>query len=145
MEFITTTRGGLQLSKDSYLYYKNESLNHGSSYWECEERRSGNGCKFKIVLDEQENFRHQFGQHTQSPNPEAVSALKLRSKMKRDARYTASITNNVITKNIGVMHEEVLAKLPRIDTIWRDVRRRWAVNGPCPEILENTLLETPDP
>ena len=54
MEFITTTRGGRQLLRDSYLYYKNKSLNNGSSYWECKERRSGNGCKVKIVLDEQE-------------------------------------------------------------------------------------------
>ena len=54
MEFITTTRGGRQLLRDSYLYYKNKSLNNGSLYWECKERRSGNGCKVKIVLDEQE-------------------------------------------------------------------------------------------
>ena len=52
IEFITTTRGGRQLLRDSYLYYKNKSLNNGSSYWECKERRSGNGCKVKIVLDD---------------------------------------------------------------------------------------------
>ena len=129
MEFITTTRGGRQLLRDSYLYYKNKSLKNGSSYWECKEKRSGNGCKVKIVLDEHENFSHQFGHHTQAPNPEAVSALKLRSKMKREARYTDTTTNNIITTNIGGMHEEVLAKLPRIDTIRRDVRRQWAVNS----------------
>ena len=99
MEFITTTRGGQQLLRDSYLYYKN----NGSSYWECKERRSGNGCKIKVVLDEQENFSHQFGYHTHAPNPEAVSALKLRSKMKRDARHTDTATNNIITTNIGGM------------------------------------------
>ena len=93
--------------RDSYLYYKNKSLNNGSSYWECKERRSGNECKVKIVLDEQENFNHQFSQHMHAPNPEAVSALKLRSKMKSDARYTDTITNNIITTNIGGMHEEV--------------------------------------
>ena len=84
MEFITTTTGGRQLLRDSYLYYKNKSLNNGSSYWEGKERRSGKGCKVKIVLHEQENFSHQFGQHKHAPNPEAVPALKLRSKMKRD-------------------------------------------------------------
>ena len=99
MEFITTTRGGQQLLRDSYLYYKN----NGSSYWECKERRSGNGCKIKVVLDEQENFSHQLGHHTHAPNPEAVSALKLRSKMKRDARHTDTATNNIITTNIGGM------------------------------------------
>ena len=141
MEFITTTRGGRQLLRDSYLYYKNKSLNNGSPYWECKERRSGDGCKVKIVLDEQENFSHQFGQHTHAPNPDAVSALKLRSKMKRDAlRHTDTTTNNIITTNIGGMHEEVLAKLPSIDTIRRDVGRQRAVNRPYPEIPENALF-----
>ena len=117
MEFITTTRRGCQLLRDSYLQYKNKPLNNGSSCWECKESRSWNGCKVKVVLDEQENFSHQFGHHTHAPNPEAVSALKLRSKMKRDARYTDTTTNSIITTNIRRMHEEVLANLPRIDTI----------------------------
>ena len=43
MEFITTTRGGRQLLRDSYLYYKNKSLHNGNWYWERKERRSGNG------------------------------------------------------------------------------------------------------
>ena len=101
------------------------------------EARTGNvkkrewmdGCKVKIVLDEHENFSHQFGYHTHAPNPEAVSTLKLRSKLKRDARCTDTTTNNIITTNIGGMHEEVLAKLPCIDTIRRDVRRQRAVNS----------------
>ena len=63
--------------------------------------------------------------------------------MKRDARHTDTTTNNIITTNIGGMHEEVLAKLPRIDTIRRDVRRQRAVNRPYPEIPENTLFEIP--
>ena len=57
---VTENRGGWQLLRDSYLYHKNKSLN---SYLECKERRSGNGCKVEIVLDEQENVSHQFGQH----------------------------------------------------------------------------------
>ena len=65
--------------------------------------------------------------------------------MKKDARHTDTTTNNIITTNIGGMHEEVLAKLPRIDTIRRDVRRQGAVNRPYPEIPENTLFEIPHP
>ena len=51
------------------------------------------------------------------PNAETVSALKLHSKMKRDARDTDNTNKNIITTNIGEMHEEVLVKLSRIDTI----------------------------
>ena len=112
MEFITTTRGGRQLLRDSYLYYKNTSLNNQSSYWEYK-GRSGNGCKVKIFLDEKENFSHEFGEQMHAPNSETVSAL---NKMKIDARVTDNTTNNIITTNIGGMHE-VLVKLSCIDTI----------------------------
>ena len=37
--------------------------------------------------------------------------------MKRDACYADTTTANIITPNTGGMHEEVLAKLPHIDTI----------------------------
>ena len=53
----------------------------------------------KIVLDDQENFSHQFGEHTHTPSSKAASALKLRFKMKRDARDTDDTTNNTITTN----------------------------------------------
>ena len=145
MEFLTTTRGRWQLFRDFYLYYKNKSLSNGSLYWECKERRSGNGCKVKIVLDEQENFSHQFGQHMHASNTEAVSTLKLRSKMKKDARYTETTTNDIVTTNMGGIHEEIFAKLPRIDTIQRDVRRQRAGNRSYPEIPENTLFEITHP
>ena len=58
---------------------------------------------------------------------------------------TDTTTNNIITTNIGGMPEEVLAKLPRIDTIRRDVRRQRVVNLPYPEIPENNLFEIPHP
>lgn len=48
-----------------------------------------------------------------APNLETVPALLIRSKMKGGADNTT----NVIVTNIGGMYEEVLAKLPRIETI----------------------------
>ena len=39
--------------------------------------------------------------------------------MKRDARDTENTNKNIITTNIGGMHEEVLVKLSRINTIWK--------------------------
>ena len=44
MEFIETTKGGRKLSKDGFLYIKNKTLTNGRTYWECAQRRSGNGC-----------------------------------------------------------------------------------------------------
>ena len=114
-------------------------------YWECKERRKGNGCKIKIILVEQKNFSPQFSEYKHAANPMAVSALKQLSKIKKDARDTDNTTNSIVTTNIGGMHEEVLAKLPRFDTIRRDVRRQREVNQPYPEISENTLLKMPNP
>ena len=65
--------------------------------------------------------------------------------MKRDAHHTDTMTSIIITTNIGGMHEELLAKLPHIDTIQQEIRRQWAVNRPYPEIPENTLFEIPHP
>ena len=48
-----------------------------------------------------------------APNLETVPALLIRSKMKGGADNTT----NVIVTNIEGMYEEVLAKLPRIETI----------------------------
>ena len=100
-----------------------------------------NGCKVKIVLVEQKNFSHQIGQHTHAPNLQAVSALKLQSKLKRDTHDTGTTTNNIT--NIGEMY--VLAELPHNDAIQQDVRRQWAGNQPYPEIPGNTLFEIPNP
>ena len=90
---------------------------------------------------EQKNFSHQIGQHTHAPNLQAVSALKLQSKLKRDTHDTDTTTNNIT--NIGEMY--VLAELPHNDAIQQDVRRQWAGNQPYPEIPGNTLFEIPNP
>ena len=68
------------------------------------------------------------------------STRTLLSKIKRDVRYTDTITNNIIT-NTGGMHKEVLAKLLRTNTTRRDVRRQRAVNRPYAEIPGNALFE----
>ena len=65
--------------------------------------------------------------------------------MKRDAHHTDTTTSIIITTNIGGIHEEVLAKLPHIDTIRQEIRRQWAVNRPYAEIPENNLFEIPHP
>ena len=107
-----------------YVYCKNKSLNNGSTYWECEERRSGNGCNVKVVLDDQENFLRKSGEHTHPADPDKVEAMQIRSGMKRGARETNVVTNNVIATNMAGANESTLAKLPKMETMRRDVRRQ---------------------
>ena len=46
---------------------------------------------------------------------------------------------------MGGIHEDVFAKLPRIDTIQRDVRRQREGNRSYSEFPENTLFEMTHP
>ena len=117
MEFIETTKGGRKLSKDGFLYIKNKTLTNGRTYWECPQRRSGNGCKVKITLDAAARFATQTDQHTHAADPEGNNLLKARAGIKRSARDTAEKTQNIITTNIAGFQENVLARLPNIETI----------------------------
>ena len=145
MEFLTTSKGGIQLLRESFIYYKNKTLNNGNTYWECKERRSGNGCNVKIVLVDDNNFLNQSGEHTHAPNPDGVAAQRLRADMKREARESNTTTNNIIAGNIGGANEGTLAKLPKVDTMRRDIRRQRAAHGAYPPIPNDTAFIIPHP
>ena len=100
MEFILSKRGSRKLCRNGYVYDKNKNFPNGNTYWECEERRSGNGCKAKITLDAGENFLRMTGDHTHAANPERIEAGSIRSSMKQEARlFPDGRTNNVIARN----------------------------------------------
>ena len=60
-------------------------------------------------------------QHTHAADPEGNDLLKARAGIKRFAKDTAEKTQNIITTNIAGPQENVLARLPNIETIRRDV------------------------
>ena len=117
MEFIETTKGGRKLSKDGFLYIKNKTLTNGRTYWECAQRCSGSGCNVKITLNGADRFVAQTHQHTHAADPEGNDLLKARAGIKRSAKDTAEKTQNIITTNIAGLQENVLARLPNIETI----------------------------
>ena len=117
MEFIETTKGRRKLSKDGFLYIKNKTLTNGRTYCECAQRRSGNGCNVKITLNTAAKFVAQTHQHTQAADPESNNLLKARAGIKQSAKDTAEKTQNISTTNIAGLQENVLARLPNIETI----------------------------
>ena len=143
MEFIETTKGGRKLSKDGFLYIKNKTLTNGRTYWECAQRRSGNGCNVKITLDAAARFVAQTHQHTHAADPEGNDLLKARAGIKRSAKDTAEKTQNIITANIAGLQENVLARLPNIETIRRDVRRNRLNNHPAVPDINDTQFAIP--
>ena len=145
MELITTSKGGRKLIRNNFMYQLNKTLENSNTCWECDRRQSGSGCKAKVVLDQQNNFLRQSGKHTHAPDPEKVSIEKSRSVIKRAAIGTNASTNNIIAANIAGVTNNILAKLPRMETMRRDVRRQRATHAACPPIPDdgNTLFDIP--
>ena len=143
MEFIETIKGGRKLSKDGFLYIKNKTLTNGRTYWECAQRRSRIGCNVKITLDAADRFIAQKHQNSHAADPEGNDLFKARAGIKRSAKDTAEKTQNIITVNIAGLRENVLARLPNIETVRRDVRRNRLNNHPAVPDIYNTHFLIP--
>ena len=145
MEFFRSVKGARKLKYGEYVYCKNKSFENGNTYWECSERRSGQGCRVKLLLDEGENLLKQSGEHTHAPNPDRVKAEIIRSNMKREARISNARTNTIVAANIGVAEESVMANLPKAETMLRDVRRQRQIHNNMPEIpqRDDTMFNIP--
>ena len=112
MEFNLTSKGRRKLIRNNFMYHLNKTLENGNTYWECDKRRRGSGCKAKVVLDQQNNFLWQSDEHTHVLGPEKVAVEKSRSGIKRAAIETNVSTSNIIAANIAGVTDNVLAKLP---------------------------------
>ena len=134
-EFNESSKGGLKLVKDNFLYHKNKTLPNENTYWECSKRRSGGGCKLKVLLYEHDQFLRQSGEHTHPPDPEKISVEKARAGMKRSAKESNATTNNIVAQKIAGRSQSVLAKLPKMETMRRGVRRQRAAHSDYPQYL----------
>ena len=144
MEFITTSKGGRKLIRNNFTYHLNKTLEDGNTYWECDKRLRGIGCKTKAVLNQQNKFLRQSGEHIHAPDPDKVLSAS-RSAIKRAAIETNASTNNIIAANIAGVTDNVLANLPRMETMRRDVIRQRATNAPYPSISDDddTFFDIP--
>ena len=99
----------------------------------------------KLIIDAEDNFIRQTRDHTHAPDPDSIYVERLRSGIKRTARETHDAANNVIAANIVVAGEAVLAKIPKMETIRRDVRRQRTVLAAYSPIPDDTLFHIPNP
>ena len=83
--------------------------------------------------------------HTHAPDPEEVLVEKSRSAIKCAAIETNASTNNIIAANIAGGTDNVLAKLPRMETMCRDVRRQRATHAAYQRVSDDsaTLFDIP--
>ena len=125
MEFILTTRGSCQVVHNGYLYQKNKTLASGLTYWECTWRRSGDGCKGRIVIVPDDTFLRKA---------EKIEIVPSRAGMKRTAQNTTERTQNILTTNIQGWQQETLAQMPNSKTLkWDIQRQRRPDNPPVPD------------
>ena len=94
-------------------------------------------------MDAADRFVAQTHQHTHAANPRGNDLLKARAGIKRSAKDTAEKTQNIITTNIAGLQENVLARLPNIETIRRDVRRNRLNNHPAVPDINDTQFAIP--
>ena len=88
-------------------------------------------------MDAADRFVAQAHKHGQTADPEGNNLLKARAGIKRSAKNTAGKTQNIITANIAGLEENVLARLSKIETIRRYVRRNRPNNHPpVPDIYD---------
>ena len=85
----------------------------------------------------------QTHQRTHASDSEGNDLLKARAGIKRSAKDTAEKTQNIITANIAGLQENVLARLPNIETIRRDVRRNRPNNHPAVPDINDTQFAIP--
>ena len=86
-------------------------------------------------MDQQNNFLRQSGGHTHAPDPEKDLIEKSKSAIKRAAIETNASTKSIIVTNIAGVTDNVLARLSRLETMRRDVRRERATSAAYPPIL----------
>ena len=113
--------------------------------WECTERRSGNGCKAKIVLNIDNVFQRQVNEHSHPCNPEKVAVVKSRAGMKRAASQTVEKTQNILTDNLAGLPEAVMAKMPNAETLRGDIRRQRRPNDAEVPAFNDTMFAIPHP
>ena len=94
-------------------------------------------------MDGADRFVAQTQQHTHAADPKGNNLLKARAEIKRSAKDTAEKMQNIITANIAGLQENVLARLPNIGTIRRDVRRNRPNNHPAVPDINDTQFAIP--
>ena len=133
---IPTTIGERQLLNDQYLYNKNKTEDSVNTYWECVERRSDNGCGVRNTLVD--FFKPNWLTHPSSKT-RINSCEQDQNQYEKWRQKCWSLTTNIVPANI--VTETVLAKIPKWETVRRDIRRQHALATQHPPIQKNAAWD----
>ena len=96
-----------------------------------------------MTLDAANRFVAQTHQPIHAADSVGNDLLKARAGIKRSAKDTAEKTQNIITANIAGLQESVLARLPNVETIRRDVKRNRPNDHPAVPDIYDTQCAIP--
>ena len=130
MELLFTNRGIRQVAYEGYLYHKNKMIASGITYWECVQRRDGDGCKRRFVISADDTLLRVAIEHSHPPTPDKIEGIRSRAGMKRTAHNTNEKTHNILITHLVGLSQETLSQLPNSETLKRDIRRQRRPNHP---------------
>ena len=72
------------------------------------------------------------GEHLHSPDILAVNCLEVKDRMKRKARQTHDTTHHILGDELEIITASTAAKLPKLDSMKRTIRRERQVRDMAP-------------
>ena len=120
MEFIKTSRGGLKLCFEGYVYLKSGQYAKQVDVYECELRRKSK-CNGKLKV-KNGKIIGKSGKHSHDPDPNRVHVLKAVQTMKAKVQAADETPQEIISKTVEELGEGVAAVLPSVTHLKRTLR-----------------------
>ena len=134
MEFIPSPRSNKQLLVfEQHIYCEQKKLAGNIILWECVNRRNRNACSARIKT--LNGILHgRAPDHRCQPDPAKIQTMKIRGQMKQRAQNTMEKTRDILSGEVAGQNEEVLARLPKEETLKRTIRRSRQVANVLPPV-----------
>ena len=135
MEYIPCSRGNKQLLVfEGHIYSEQKKLAGDVILWDCINRRNKNTCGAKIKT--LNGILHgRVPDHRCQPDPAKIQTMKVRGQMKQRAQNTMEKTRDILSGAVAGQNQEVLARLPKEETLKRHIR--------CTRQVANVLPPVP--
>ena len=137
---IKSSRGGHKLSERGFIFDK-QRIYGDVTHWQCEKKGE---CKARIHTRNM-NIIKRTNEHTHGPDQQLITCLETKVGIKRKAQETQDSTHCIIGEHLISVCEGTAAKLPKIESLKRTIRRQRQVTNsvlPQPSNLEH--LEIPE-
>ena len=82
------------------------TLANGITYWECVQRRVGDGCKGRIVISADDTLLRVAIEHSHPSTTDKIEGIRSRAGMERTAHNTNEKTHNILITHYWVYRKK---------------------------------------